>query len=274
MNGNARPDYYDDCLMEFWVIPLVALVASGLTLFSGFGLGTILTPAFAVFFPLELAVPMTAVVHFANNLFKLGLLGRKADRGAVLRFGIPAVAASFAGAWLLFRLADVTPLFQYSLGGRTCSITAVGAAIAVLIVLFALWELVPQLAKLSFDARWLPAGGLLSGFFGGLSGHQGALRSAFLLRTGLSKEAFVATGVVLACMVDVSRLVVYGIRAPWAGIRSNVTVLLLAVAAAFLGALVGNRLLKKMTLRAVQVIVAVLLLAIAAGLGSGLIASR
>ena len=33
-----------------------------------------------------------------------------------------------------------------------------------------------------------------SGFFGGLSGMQGALRSAFLARAGLSKEAFVASG--------------------------------------------------------------------------------
>ncbi len=255
------------------MIPLVALVASCLTLFSGFGLGTLLTPAFALFFPLELAVPMTAVVHFANNLFKLGLLGRRADRGTVLRFGIPAIVASFAGAWLLFRLADVTPLFRYSLAGRSCSVTAVGAAIATLIVAFAIWEIVPRLAKLSFDARWLPAGGILSGFFGGLSGHQGALRSAFLLRAGLSKEGFVATGVVLACLVDVSRLVVYGIRVPWSGLRPNIALLLVAVAAAFAGAFVGNRLLRKMTMRSIQVIVAVLLLAIAVGLGSGLIAS-
>jgi acyl-CoA reductase-like NAD-dependent aldehyde dehydrogenase len=42
---------------------------------------------------------------------------------------------------------------------------------------------------------YLPVGGLLSGFFGGLSGHQGALRSVFLLRAGLTKESFIATGV-------------------------------------------------------------------------------
>ena len=42
------------------IIPVVALVASLLTLISGFGLGTLLLPVFALFFPLELAVALTA----------------------------------------------------------------------------------------------------------------------------------------------------------------------------------------------------------------------
>ena len=37
--------------MEYVVVCLVALGASALTLFSGFGLGTVLMPAFALFFP-------------------------------------------------------------------------------------------------------------------------------------------------------------------------------------------------------------------------------
>ena len=56
--------------MEYTVIILVALFASALTLFSGFGLGTLLMPAFAFFFPIEIAVALTAVVHLLNNIFK------------------------------------------------------------------------------------------------------------------------------------------------------------------------------------------------------------
>ena len=62
--------------MSYLVICAVALLASGLTFFSGFGLGTLLLPAFALFFPIEQAVAMTAVVHFLNGLFKLGLAAR------------------------------------------------------------------------------------------------------------------------------------------------------------------------------------------------------
>ena len=63
--------------MMYVIVCLVALGASFLTLFSGFGLSTLLMPAFALFFPLEAAIAMTAVVHLANNVFKLALVGRK-----------------------------------------------------------------------------------------------------------------------------------------------------------------------------------------------------
>jgi hypothetical protein len=65
--------------VTYLVVCSVALLASGLTFFSGFGLGTLLLPAFALFFPVEQAVALTAVVHFLNGLFKLGLVGRHAD---------------------------------------------------------------------------------------------------------------------------------------------------------------------------------------------------
>ena len=57
--------------MDILVVALVAFFASSLTLFSGFGLGTILMPAFALMMPVEVAIAATAVVHLANNLFKL-----------------------------------------------------------------------------------------------------------------------------------------------------------------------------------------------------------
>ena len=72
-------------LMEYVLIPMVALLASGLTLFSGFGLGTLLMPAFALFFSVDVAIAMTAIVHFMNNMFKLALLGRKAEWIRVLK---------------------------------------------------------------------------------------------------------------------------------------------------------------------------------------------
>ncbi len=61
------------------VVVLVAFAAAGLTLFSGFGLGSLLMPAFAMVFPVPLAIAATAVVHLLNNLFKTAMLGRYAD---------------------------------------------------------------------------------------------------------------------------------------------------------------------------------------------------
>lgn len=67
--------------MELALIGIVALLTAGVTLFSGFGLGTILMPVFALFFPVPvpLAIAATAVVHLANNVFKFGLMAKQAD---------------------------------------------------------------------------------------------------------------------------------------------------------------------------------------------------
>jgi uncharacterized membrane protein YfcA len=236
-------------------IALVAAGASALTFFSGFGLGTLLLPAFALFYPIDVAIASTAVVHVLNGLFKLVLVGRHADRAIVLRFGLPAIAASYLGARLLVGLADQTAKI----------------IIGVLLICFTVLELSPRLSKITFPPKWLPIGGVLSGFFGGLSGMQGAVRSAFLIRAGLSKEAFIGTGVVIACLIDVARLVEYvpNIMAARAGL--DYWMLTVAVLAAFAGALAGNRYLKKMTLDRVQRLVAVMLLLVAIGLIAGVL---
>jgi hypothetical protein len=58
--------------------------------------------------------------------------------------------------------------------------------------------------------KYLPLGWLLSGFVGGLSGHQGALRSAFLIKADLREEIFIRTGTVSAVIADIIRLGVHG----------------------------------------------------------------
>lgn len=257
--------------MDYLLICASALVASGLTLFSGFGLGTLLMPAFALFFPVDVAVALTAVVHLFNNLFKLAMLGKHADRAAVLRFGLPAIAAAFLGARALVWLSEMEPVATYQLFSRDVQVMPVKLVVAVLMVAFALFELVPAFEKVSFEKRYLPLGGVVSGFFGGLSGHQGALRSAFLVRCGMSRERFIATGVVIACLVDASRISVYGARFLTAGVSANAPLLLAATISAFSGAFIGNRLVKKVTMRAMQIIVSVMLLGIATALGAGIL---
>lgn len=257
--------------VTYAVVCTVAFLASGLTFFSGFGLGTLLLPAFALFFPVERAVALTAVVHFLNGLFKLTLVGRQANRRVVLRFGLPAIAASFAGAAVLVWLTGLGSLFDYSLFGRRFEVTPVKLVVGVLLLLFAAVEVAPRFRDRSFDLRYLPLGGALSGFFGGLSGTQGALRSAFLLRAGLTKEAFIGTGVVVSALVDASRLSLYSgtVFGPVQGLDYGL--LTASVVAAFLGAFLGNRYLKKMTMHGIQRVVAVMLFAVAVGLLAGVL---
>lgn len=92
--------------MEIVIISLVALAASTLTFFSGFGLGTLLMPVVALFFPLEIAIGISAIVHLANNFFKIGLLYKHVNWQVFLRFGITALVFAFIGAKALQGLAE------------------------------------------------------------------------------------------------------------------------------------------------------------------------
>jgi hypothetical protein len=262
--------------MEYLVICLVALVVSAVTLFSGFGLGTVLMPVFAVFFPVGLAVAGTAVVHLANNLFKLILVGKNANRAVVVCFAVPAAVCAAIGAFLLGQLSGVEPIVRYQVAGITCEVTVVKVVIAVLIAVFSLLDLLPQFENLAFDPKYIGAGGALSGFFGGLSGLQGALRSAILIRCGLDKEAFIGTAVVCAVIVDITRILVYGTTFISQHFRSVAQgdfawLVFAGMVSAFVGSFVGVRLVAKVTIKTVQILVGSLLLLLAVALGIGVV---
>jgi len=262
--------------VEYVIVAACALFVSGLTLFSGFGLGTLLMPVFAIFFPIEVAVAATAVVHGANNVLKASLLGRNADWSIVLRFGIPAVLTAFLGAAALGILSALPPVAEYSLGPREAVVTPIKLLMGILMVVFAMFELLPRLRRLEFDRRLLTLGGMLSGFFGGLSGHQGALRSAFLAKVGITTEAFVGTNAVIGLVVDLARLAIYGtifFKIGSSGIFEGGIggLILTGIIAAFGGVLIGRRLIAKVTMKTVQTLTGTMLLGIAAALGSGII---
>jgi len=257
--------------MDYILIAITALFASGLTLFSGFGLGTILLPAFALFFPVDTAIAMTAIIHLLNNIFKLFLVGKHVNKEVVIKFGLPAFLFALAGALLLVQFSELPAIASYSLAGNEFYVTPVKLVIGILILLFALLDFLPAFKKMALEKKWLPLGGILSGFFGGLSGHQGALRSAFLIKSGLTKESFIATGITIATIIDVSRLFIYSSRFQMEFTGNNISILLTALIAAFLGAFIGTRLIKKVTLQGIHVLVGILLIIIALGIGLGVV---
>ena len=256
--------------MEYFFIAAVALIVSGLTLFSGFGLGTLLMPAMAIYFPIEIAITATAVVHLTNNIFKVALFGKHRQNRILLKFGLPAMALAFVGAWILTQLSGLEPLYSYSWFGREMTVEAVKLVVSVLILGFAMLDLLPRFRELKFTSKYLPLGGAISGLMGGISGHQGALRSAFLANAGLTKEQFIGTGVTIACLVDVARLVIYSSHT--AGMKiENIPLIVTGCIAAFLGAFIGKRLVEKVTMEQIQKLVAVMLIILSIGLGSGVI---
>lgn len=248
----------------YLVVALSAFIAAGLTMYSGFGLGTLMLPVYALFLPVEMAVVATALVHGANNVFKVSLLGKHADREVVVKFGITAIFAAILGAMALGYLVQMDDSFKIDVNeARISEITPVKMMIGALMIAFALFELLPVFRKLQFERRYLPLGGLLSGFFGGLSGHQGALRSAFLAKSGLTTERFVGSNAVIGFLVDITRITVYvtlfAAVGESAGYIDVWPLVITGSLAAFCGVLLGKKYLHKATMRSVQTLVGILL---------------
>lgn len=225
--------------MSLLLLFSAALAASLLKFYTGFGLGTLLLPVYACFVSLPEAVALTAFVHLIGNLGKAGALWRQADPKVLRAFGLMALLGSFLGALTLQRV-DAAWLPQ---------------VLGALIVLLGLFELWPGSATQGVAPRWMPLGGLLSGYLGGLSGHQGALRTSFLLRVGMTPPAFLATGAVIACGVDLVRLGAYGsgLRGwDWSAHRE---LILAGGAGALLGVAIGLRSLKSVTVTGLRIVV-------------------
>jgi uncharacterized membrane protein YfcA len=260
----------------FAIVGAAAFVASALTLYSGFGLGTVLLPVFAVFFPVPVAVAATGAVHLLNNLFKGTLLRRQADWATVARFGLPAVPAAVGGAWLLSRLGSTSRVFDWTAGGRSFGPTAAALTVGALMIVFAFLELQPWFQRLAAPPRLMPIGGLLTGFFGGLTGSQGAFRSMFLLKSGLDPARFVTTGVMIAVLVDLSRLPIYAASFSTAGLnfgRRDLALVVVATACAGAGAYLGIRYVTKATHALVRNVVVVMMVFVGGALMAGLVGS-
>jgi len=159
---------------------IVTIFISLLTFYSGFGLGTLLTPVMMLFFPFDVAIALTGIVHLFNNILKFVLVKKHINSSILLRFGIPAIVFAFIGSSVLLLTTDLPILYSYELVGKTCKIEPMKLMISILLFVFILMDFLPRLKNLSFDHKYLAIGGSLSGFFGGLSGNQGALRTIFL----------------------------------------------------------------------------------------------
>ena len=219
-----------------------ALVVAALVVASGFGLGTALTPLFLLTYDIKTAVFLVAIVHFTNNLFRLALFWKQIDAGVVRRFGLLSVVGAVAGSLLQEQAAS--PWLEIGLG-------------ALLIILGGV-EFLPGERGWRLPRRFDQAGGLLSGLLGGLLGNQGALRSGYLLNYSLSKEAFIASGTAIACLIDASRIPVYAVQ--YGKELSPAWPYLAAViAASFVGTLIGKGLIKRLPQRGFHRVVATLI---------------
>jgi hypothetical protein len=224
---------------------VAAVIAGAIAAISGFGIGSLLTPLLAIHYGTKLAVAIVSVPHLVATAARFIGLRRQLDRGVFLNFGILSSAGGLLGALLNARAAN----------------PALAIVFGCLLVFAAVSGLTGSIDRMHFGRPMAWVAGALSGFFGGLVGNQGGIRSAALLGFDIRKEALVATATAIALIVDGARMPVYlaiegrGILAAW-------PLLLITIAGVLLGTLWGVRVLRRIPERAFRKVVYSLILAL------------
>jgi uncharacterized membrane protein YfcA len=208
------------------IVFVCATVAGAVAAVSGFGIGSLLTPLIALQAGTKTAVAAVSVPHLIGTGLRFWALRGSLDRRVFWRFGLTSAAGGLAGALLNARASS--PALTIVFGSL---LVFAGAA-----------QITGSAQRWRFHGSVAWIAGALSGFFGGLVGNQGGIRSAALLGFDLPKERFVATATAIALMVDAARMPVYVVaeRAQVAAIWPLVAISVLGVVG---GTLVGQRVL-------------------------------
>jgi uncharacterized protein len=174
----------------FFIAALIAEIAGTI---AGFGSSTIFLPLSLFFLPFHSALIIVAIFHVFGNLGRITFFRKGIEWNLIIKFGIPALALTIAGAlfasftgtlWLLLLLGLF--LFVYS----------------TLSLRFKEFKMKPT-------NNTLFIGGMLSGLFAGLLGTGGAPRAAALSAFNLEKEKYIATNAMIALGVDITRIIIY-----------------------------------------------------------------
>jgi hypothetical protein len=232
--------------VTFVTLLAAASVAAGaIASVAGFGIGSVLTPVFALRVDMRLAVAAVAIPHLVATSLRLWMMREHVDGRLVRTFGIMSAAGGLAGALLQQRLRG--PGLVMVFGGLL-----VFAGVAGLTG-------VMERVRLGRTAAWVA--GLLSGVFGGLVGNQGGIRSAALLGFDVRPAAFVASATAAALMVDLARMPVY-LALEADRLAALAAPIALASAGAIAGTIGGGRVLRRVPPPIFKRVVSALVLAL------------
>jgi uncharacterized membrane protein YfcA len=175
------------------LIAVAAAAAGAVASVAGFGIGSILTPLFALRLDTKLAVAAVSIPHLLATLLRFWYLRRHLDFKVFVNFGILSAAGGLTGA-LLHSLAS-SPLLA--------------GVFAALLLFAGISALAGWTGKMRLGRRAAWIAGAVSGTLGGMVGNQGGIRSAALLGFGLDQQAFVATATAVGLVVDAARIPFY-----------------------------------------------------------------
>jgi len=228
--------------MELVALIALTLMASTVGTMTGFGTSTIMVPVLSLFLPLPIVLLFVGVIHWFGDIWKMLFFKKGFNWKLILLFGIPGIIASFWAARLPLTLPE--ELLQRSLG--------------LFLVLYVAFIWFKPTWKMKPSNSHALLGGGLSGFFSGIFGVGGAVRSTFLSAYDLPKSVFLFTSGVIGLLIDSSRVVQYFIS----GIRVEGSLLLALIACvpiSLLGAYLAKRLVDKIPQKQFRLFIAIAL---------------
>ena len=208
---------------------LLTLIASTVGTLTGFGTSTIMVPVLSIFLPLPVTLLFVGIIHWFNDIWKIILFKKGFNWKLILLFGIPGIIASFLAAKLPIALPE----------------TILERALGLFLVLYVAFLFLKPSWKIKASSSSALLGGTLSGFFSGVFGVGGAVRSSFLTAFNLDKSVFLFTSGVIGLLIDSARIIQYLLSDITLGFL--ITALLLCIPASLLGAYIAKKLLDKVS---------------------------
>ncbi len=228
---------YQSLLLAIFTF-LAALIGT----ISGFGISTVMIPVMLLFYPLPIALLFVGIIHLCGDIWKMLLFKKGANLKLVLGFGIPGIILSYLGATLSLNVSN--QLLKKLLG--------------VFLIIYVIYLFTKRKWKIPKTNITSVIGGSLSGFFAGIFGVGGAIRSAFLAAYNLPKENYLYTAGVIAFFIDVSRISKY----LTGGVRLDKTLgllLIVLVPLSLLGAYLAKKIVNKVPQKMFRLVIAVFL---------------
>ncbi|HEY4523432.1 MAG TPA: sulfite exporter TauE/SafE family protein [Candidatus Paceibacterota bacterium] len=228
--------------METFYIALLTLIAATMGTITGFGTSTLMIPVLVIFFPPVEAIFLVAIIHWFGDVWKVSLFRQGFNVRLLVLFGLVGLATSFLGAFI-------------SLGANEQILLRLLGAFLVGYALFLIFQ---GKFKVPAGNAMAISGGALSGFFAGMFGIGGPIRSMFLSAFDLPKAVYIATAGAIGLTVDVTRIIAYvagGATLPkelWYG-------LFLFIPVSFVGARIAKKIVDKIPQNKFHMVVAVFL---------------
>ena len=179
--------------MEILYIALLTLIAATIGTVTGFGTSTLMIPVLVIFFPPVEAIFLVAIIHWFGNVWKVTLFRSGFNVRLLMLFGVVGLVTSYLGAYI-------------SLGANEQIMLRL---LGVFLAGYALFVTLQSRFKIPAGNVTALTGGAVSGFFSGMFGIGGAVRSAFLSAFDLPKAVFIATAGAIGLLIDSTRIITY-----------------------------------------------------------------